>query len=69
MFNSMFILGLDHDANVKKMRFLTFLLMSETQSEMSFELLQQELMIGPEEVEPFIIAGKCYLKYFCLFYL
>ncbi|KAK8725783.1 hypothetical protein OTU49_010479, partial [Cherax quadricarinatus] len=50
-------IGLDHEANVRKMRLLTFMQMAESQSEMSFEVIMQELQLGPEEVEGFIIEA------------
>lgn len=53
-----FFTGLDHEANVRKMRLLTFIQMAENQTEMSFELIMQELQLGSEEVEGFIIDGK-----------
>ncbi|KAB7504637.1 Eukaryotic translation initiation factor 3 subunit M [Armadillidium nasatum] len=49
-------IGLDHEANIRKMRLLTFVQMSETNSEMSFDLIQQELQLGQDEVEEFIIS-------------
>ena len=39
------------------MRLLTFIQMAETQSEMSFELIMQELQLPSEEVEGFVIEG------------
>ena len=33
--------------------------MAESQAEMSFELLMQELQLGAEQVEGFIIEGMC----------
>ena len=48
-------LGLSHEQNVKKIRFLTFMQMSETQKEISFETIKTELQVSEEEVESFII--------------
>lgn len=50
-------LGLNHDQNLKKMRLLTFMQLAETNSEMSFMMIQDELRITEEEVEPFMIDG------------
>ncbi|XP_064077264.1 eukaryotic translation initiation factor 3 subunit M-like isoform X2 [Macrobrachium nipponense] len=50
-------IGLDHDANVRKMRLLTFIQMAETQSEMTFEHIMQELQLPSEEVEGFVIEA------------
>ncbi|XP_044728174.1 eukaryotic translation initiation factor 3 subunit M isoform X2 [Chrysoperla carnea] len=47
--------GLNHEQNLKKMRLLTFMQLAETQSEMSFDLIQEELQITENEVEAFII--------------
>lgn len=47
--------GLNHEQNMKKMRLLSFMKLAESQPEMSFELLQKELEIGENEVEPFVI--------------
>ncbi|XP_046394201.1 eukaryotic translation initiation factor 3 subunit M [Ischnura elegans] len=48
-------LGLNHEQNMKKMRLLTFMQLAESNSEMTFETIQRELQLTPEEVEPFII--------------
>lgn len=50
--------GLNHEQNMKKMRLLTFMQLAETNPEMSFEMIQSELMIDVEEVESFIIDGE-----------
>lgn len=47
--------GLNHEQNLKKMRLLSFMQLAESNPEMTFEQLQQELQITEEEVEPFII--------------
>lgn len=49
------LLGLNHEQNMKKMRLLSFMQLAETNPEMTFEQLETELQIGPDEVEPFII--------------
>nr|QBH73921.1 eukaryotic translation initiation factor 3 subunit M [Frankliniella cephalica] len=48
-------LGLNHEQNMKKMRLLTFMQLAEGNPEMTFQKLQEELQLKPEEVEPFII--------------
>lgn len=40
------------------MRLLTFMQLAETNPEMTFETIQNELMINEEEVESFIIDGE-----------
>lgn len=47
--------GLNHEQNMKKMRLLSFMKLAESTPEMSFEMLQKELQVGENEVEPFII--------------
>jgi len=47
--------GLNHEQNVQKMRLLSFMQLAESNNEISFELIQKELQIEPEEVEGFII--------------
>lgn len=51
-------LGLNHEQNMKKMRLLTFMQLAETNPEMSFDTIQEELQINEDEVESFIIDGK-----------
>ncbi|KZC09240.1 Eukaryotic translation initiation factor 3 subunit M [Dufourea novaeangliae] len=48
-------LGLNHEQNMKKMRLLTFMQLAETNPEMSFDTIQEELQISEDEVESFII--------------
>lgn len=52
---------------MKKMRLLTFMQLAETNPEMSFDTIQEELQINEDEVESFIIDGKLY-KYAYKFY-
>jgi len=49
--------GLDHEKNVRKMRLLTFIQLAEENPEMSFRMLQGELDISEDMVEPFIIEA------------
>ncbi|XP_014248162.1 eukaryotic translation initiation factor 3 subunit M-like [Cimex lectularius] len=48
-------IGLDHEANMQKMRLLTFMQLGESCPEMSFDTITKELMIPEEEVEAFVI--------------
>jgi len=48
-------LGLNHDANMRKMRILTFMQIAETQSEISFKEIQKSMQIEEGEVEEFLI--------------
>jgi len=56
-----FFVGLNHEQNMKKMRLLTFMQLAETNPEMSFDTIQEELQIEESEVESFIIDGKSFL--------
>ncbi|KAK0159699.1 hypothetical protein PV327_010787 [Microctonus hyperodae] len=47
--------GLNHEQNMKKMRLLTFMQLAETNPEMTFETIQNELQIEEDDVESFII--------------
>ena len=49
--------GLNHEQNMQKMRLLSFMQLAETNNEISFEIIQKELQIGPDDVESFIIEG------------
>ncbi|XP_074660082.1 eukaryotic translation initiation factor 3 subunit M-like [Tubulanus polymorphus] len=48
-------LGLSHEENMRKMRLLTFMQMAETQTEIDFDTIQQQMKLGEDDVEPFII--------------
>lgn len=56
--------GLLHEQNMAKMRLLTFMGMAVENKELSFDTMQQELQIGADDVEAFVIDGKrvCLLK-------
>ena len=45
---------------MRKMRLLTFMQMAETKMEMDFALIQQELVLGPQAVEEFVIDGMLF---------
>jgi len=55
--SNIFFVGLNHEQNMKKMRLLTFMQLAETNPEMSFDTIQEELQINELEVESFIIDG------------
>jgi len=48
-------LGLSHEANMQKMRLLTFMQMAETKKELPYADIQKELHLAPEQVELFVI--------------
>ncbi|XP_029904433.1 eukaryotic translation initiation factor 3 subunit M [Myripristis murdjan] len=48
-------LGLSHEQNMAKMRLLTFMGMAVEFKEISFDTMQQELQIGADDVEAFVI--------------
>ena len=50
--------GLSHEDNMHKMRLLTFVQIAEGKSELSFETIENELQLQPDEVEAFIIDGE-----------
>lgn len=62
-------IGLNHEQNMKKMRLLTFMQLAETNPEMSFDTIQEELQINESEVESFIIDGKLSLCYLIIAYI
>lgn len=53
-------LGLDHQANVHKMKLLTVMSLAEDSSIISFETIQQQVQINAEQVEPFLLERKMY---------
>ncbi|XP_072277980.1 eukaryotic translation initiation factor 3 subunit M [Pyxicephalus adspersus] len=48
-------LGLSHEQNMEKMRLLTFMGMAVENKEISFDTIQQELQMGADDVEAFVI--------------
>jgi hypothetical protein len=40
------------------MRLLTFLQTAETQKELTFDAIENEMQISPDDIESFIIEGK-----------
>lgn len=53
----LYIAGLNHEQNLKKMRLLSFMQMAESNSELSFDEITSELQIEEKDVEAFIIEG------------
>ena len=51
-------LGLNHEANTRKMRILTFMQLAEAQSEISFQEIKKNMQIGEDDVEDFLIDCK-----------
>lgn len=50
-----------------KMRLLTFMGMAVETKEISFDTMQQELQIGADDVEPFVIDGTAlFLRFLVL---
>jgi len=48
-------LGLSHEQNLEKIRLLTFMQMAENRKEIDFSAIEQELQLGSDEIESFII--------------
>lgn len=48
-------LGLSHEANLQKMRLLTFMQMAETKKELPYADIQKELQLPADQVEIFVI--------------
>ena len=55
-------LGLNHEANLRKMKILTFMQLAETNSSVSFAEIQKHMLIEESEVEDFLIDRKWPLK-------
>lgn len=51
----MFITGLKHEENMRKMRILTFMQLAEGAAELPFELLEKQLQLPNDQVEEFVI--------------
>lgn len=54
----MYFVGLDHNANIHKMKLLTVMSLAEDSSIISFETIQQQVQINAEQVEPFLLERK-----------
>lgn len=50
---------LDHTSCQHKMRLLTMMSLSNETNELSFDVLQKQLELKPEEIEAFIVDGGC----------
>lgn len=59
--------GLSHEQNMAKMRLLTFMGMAVEYKEISFDTMEQELQIGAEDVEAFVIDGTNIQNFFFCF--
>lgn len=53
---------LDHTSCQHKMRLLTMMSLSNETNELSFDVLQKQLELKPDEIEAFIVDGKCLYK-------
>lgn len=60
-------LGLDHQANVHKMKLLTVMSLAEDSSIISFETIQQQVQVNADQVEPFLLERKIHFIFiFCI---
>ena len=50
---------LDHTSCQHKMRLLTMMSLSNKTNELSFDVLQKQLELKPDEIEAFIVDGEC----------
>ena len=48
-------LGLNHEENLRKMRILTFMQLAENETELSFDVLEDQLQLTTAEIEEFVI--------------
>lgn len=48
-------LGISHEANMHKMRLLTFMQLAESKKEITFAEIEKELQLKPEKVESFVV--------------
>lgn len=53
---------LDHASCQHKMRLLTMMSLSNETNELTFDVLQKQLELKPEEIEAFIVDGRCLNK-------
>lgn len=53
-----YLLGLDHQANVHKMKLLTVMSLAEESSIISFETIQQQVHVNADQVESFLLERK-----------
>ncbi|CAF3683832.1 unnamed protein product [Rotaria socialis] len=49
--------GVKHERNLTKMRLLTFILIAESQKELTFDAIQKEMQISADDIESFIIEA------------
>lgn len=50
---------LDHTSCQHKMRLLTMMSLSNKTNELTFDVLQKQLELKPDEIEAFIVDGRC----------
>lgn len=67
-FVSLFI-GLSHDQNLRKMRMLTFMQMSENKKELDYSVIQKELDLQESDIEEFIIDSKFSITFHMLIFM
>ena len=60
MFNIKFLslIGLSHEQNLRKMRFLSFVQLAEDKKEIEYAVIQREMQLEEADIEDFIIDGK-----------
>ena len=51
-------LGINHENNIRKMRFLTFLSITSQQNEIEYSSLAKQLDLNEDDIEEFVIDGK-----------
>ncbi|CAF4331002.1 unnamed protein product [Rotaria socialis] len=49
--------GVKHERNLTKMRLLTFILIAESQKELTFDAIEKEMQISADDIESFIIEA------------
>lgn len=59
----LFPVGLSHEQNLRKMRFLSFVQLAEDKKEIDYAVIQKEMQLEEAEIEDFIIDGKCLIWY------
>jgi len=59
----MYFTGLDHQANVHKMKLLTVMSLAEDSSIISFETIQQQVQVNADQVESFLLERKAQMHF------
>ena len=52
------LIGLSHEQNLRKMRFLSFVQLAEDKKEIEYAVIQREMQLEEADIEDFIIDGK-----------